>query len=108
MKGGMIATTAFELISGGFEFYSGTDDIQNAVEKEWNLLESSYVQYTERVSSDITATLKKFDVMIPDEGDLQDVMNSQYEKSKETAELLEEEKRRKPGMHNIPRNKNNR
>lgn len=94
MKSGMIATTAFELISGGFEFYSDANDIQNAVEKEINLAESFYVQYIERTSSDIADFLKNFDVMIPDEGDLQDVMNTQYEKYKESAELLEEERRK--------------
>lgn len=104
MKSGMIATTAFELISGGFEFYSGADNIQNAVEKEMNLLESSYIQYSERVSSDFIDALKGFDVMIPDEGDLQDVMNTQYEKNKESAELLQNEKRKKTGSYTYPRN----
>lgn len=104
MKSGMIATTAFELISGGFEFYSGADNIQNAVEKEMNLLESSYIQYSERVSSDFIDALKDFDVMIPDEGDLQDVMNTQYEKNKESAELLQNEKRKKTGSYTYPRN----
>ena len=45
MKSGMIATTAFELITGGFEFYSGADNIQNAVEKEMNPLESTLQKY---------------------------------------------------------------
>lgn len=103
MKSGMIATTAFELISGGFEFYSGADNIQNIVEKEMDPLESSYIQYSKRVASDFTDALKSFDVMIPDEGDLQDVMNTQYEKNKESAELLEEEKRRKTGRYTYPR-----
>ena len=107
MKSGMIATTAFELISGGFEFYSGANDIQNSVEKEINLAESSYVQHVERGSSDFAEALKNFDVMIPDEGDLQDVMNTKYEKNKEESELLEEEERRKPGMYISP-GKNNR
>lgn len=105
MKSGMIATTAFELISGGVEFYSQSRDIQNAVEKEINLSESSYVQYAESDSSDLIDALERFDVMIPDEGDLQEVMNAQYEENKKIAKLLEEDKRRKPGMHNIPRNK---
>lgn len=104
MKSGMIATTAFELISGGFEFYSGVDNIQNTVEKEMNLSESSCIQYSERISSDFMDALKSFDVMIPDEGDLQDVMNAQYEKNMESAELLEEEKRRKTGRYIYPRN----
>lgn len=103
MKSGMIATTAFELITGGFEFYSGADNIQNAVEKEMNLSESSYIQYSERNSSDFMDALKSFDVMIPDEGDLQDIMNAQYEKNMESAELLEEEKRRKSGRYTYPR-----
>lgn len=42
--------------------------------------------------------------MIPDEGDLQDIMNAQYEKNMESAELLEEEKRRKSGRYTYPRN----
>ena len=104
MKSGMIATTAFELITGGFEFYSGADNIQNAVEKEMNLSESSYIQYSERNSSDFMDALKSFDVMIPDEGDLQDVMNTQYEKNKESAELLQNEKRKKTGSYTYPRN----
>lgn len=58
MKSGMIATTAFELITGGFEFYSGADNIQNAVEKEMNLSESSYIQYSERNSSGFMDALK--------------------------------------------------
>lgn len=102
MKSGMIATTAFELITGGFEFYSGADNIQNAVEKEMNLSESSYIQYSERNFSDFMDALKSFDVMIPDEGDLQDMMNAQYEKNMESAELLEEEKRRKSGRYTYP------